>query len=125
MISKCLRHEAKGAHARGIPSMGAEGGKTAARKRAGEERSASAWKAVLARWAKAREKAQQSAAGALRWWLLPTARLVTAAAVSYRVRAVSRRRDKLSDFSGERVWRGPRGPWHQGNPHSEILALDK
>src|SRR5436190_21627356 len=106
MISKCLRHEAKGAHARGIPSMGAEGGKTAARKRAGEERSAYAWKAVLARWAKAREKAQQSAAGALRWWLLPTARL-------------------LSDFSGERVWRGPRGPWHQGNPHSEILALDK
>jgi len=39
-------------------AWGAEGGKTAARKRTAEERSASARKAVLARWAKAKKKAQ-------------------------------------------------------------------
>jgi hypothetical protein len=39
-------------------AWGAEGGKTAARKRTAEERSASAQKAVLARWAKAKKKAR-------------------------------------------------------------------
>jgi hypothetical protein len=55
---KCLSDEAKEAHARGIPGMGAGGGKTAARRRTAEERSASAGKAVLARWAKAKKKAR-------------------------------------------------------------------
>src|SRR5437867_12607526 len=68
----------------GFQAWGGRGRKTAARKRAAE--------------------------GAFGLRAESCCRLVTAAAVSYRVRAASRRRDKLSDFSGERGGRASRDP---------------